>query len=205
MVALDPTQAFELVSIAGSTLGATAAALLPFWQIIRQKQASGDTSAFKFDKMFLGTVIMAFVTGMAFAFMSYNASSAVMAPGETMITAFMVSAISAYGANKAINTTLQINPQIAVLSEQVKSLQDELNLAKLKVASLVFPIAKELQHKTEGSAPITNIIKTDGHSGSNDAPTTTSTMTTDEEQEEESEHTPAAIAGGNDNTVTRTV
>lgn len=157
MVVLDPTQTFELVSIAGSTLGAAGAALLPYWQIIRQKQASGDKTAFKFDKMFLGTVIMAFVTGISFAFISYNASSAVLAPGETMITAFIVSAISAYGANKAINTTLQTNPQVTVLQNQVKNLQDELNLAKLKVAALVFPVAKEL-YQPQSSVPVTNVV-----------------------------------------------
>lgn len=143
MVFMDPTTLLQLTALGGCTLGATAAGLLPFWQKVRENEAAGQTPIV-FNRMFLGTMVMAFVIGLAFAFMSFNTTIATLNPTASLLTVFIVSAVTAYGSNKALNTALTVDATKTTLVEQNAALVDEINLLKLKAASLQFPVKKEL-------------------------------------------------------------
>jgi hypothetical protein len=140
---IQPSIITDIAVLGGSTLGATAAGLIPYWQKVRENQALG-LPPIKFDKMFMGTIVIAFVIGIASAFVSYNSNIAQVDPNATVITVFIVSATSAAISNKAANSLLGVSSTVVSLNKQNKQLQDEINVTKIKQASTKAPVSNEL-------------------------------------------------------------
>lgn len=107
--------------LVGSSIGATAAALTPYWQKIREQQALGQPIP-KFDKKFLGTLIIAFVIGIATALMSFDTTAAsIDQQHSTIVKIFIVAIVTSATSNITLNRFLAISP----LVDQVNSLKKE--------------------------------------------------------------------------------
>lgn len=156
MLTLQPSVVTDIAVLGGSTLGAMAAGLLPYWQKVRENQALG-LAPITFDKMFAGTILIAFIVGLASAFVAYNSNIAQVDPNATAITVFIVSATSAAISNKAANSLLSVNPSIVALNKQNKELQDEINVVKLKNASSKSPVSNELKQPVAAELDETDV------------------------------------------------
>ena len=140
---MDTQATIDLVVFVGSALGATSAALIPYWAKVRSNEALG-LPAITFDKKFAGTLIIAFVIGIATAFITFDSVDAAVNPNDTLVKIFVVAVVTSATSNVGINSFL--NPssttQLAVvLKAQNKILNDELNtLNAANVKSLPEPI-----------------------------------------------------------------
>jgi hypothetical protein len=156
MLTTDPQTLVDLANFLGSALGATGAALVPYWQTIRQNEALG-LPPITFDKKFTGTLLMALVIGFAIAFTTFTVSPVTLTTNQSLVSVFIVAAVSAVTANRWLNSYLAVSPvtkQVVELKKDNEQLKDELSLVKLKVASLKHPIMDEVLPPTAITLPI---------------------------------------------------
>lgn len=111
----------DIVVLFGSSLGATAATLLPYWNRLREEQAQGKT--LKFEKKYVGTLLLAFIVGIVGAVLSFDQTSVQIDPHWTIVKIFIVSALASSTSNVTLNRFLSVS---GVLT-QMKSLQLENN------------------------------------------------------------------------------
>lgn len=105
----------------GSSLGATGAALLPFWQKLREKQALGET--IKFEKKYVGTILLGLVVGIVAAALSFDQAQAQINPTWSIVKIVIVSAVAAGTSNVTFNRFLSVSGVIT----QLKSIKAENN------------------------------------------------------------------------------
>jgi hypothetical protein len=154
MFTTDPQSVIDLTILVGSGLGATGAALVPYWAKIRQNQELG-LPPITFDKKFAGTLILALVVGFAVAFMSFSVTSAQIPANQSIIQVFVIAATTSAVSNRWLNSYLAVSPvtaQVVELRKDNEQLADELNVMKLKVASLRAPILNEVKDKDVATA-----------------------------------------------------
>jgi hypothetical protein len=94
-----------LVVFIGSALGATFAALLPYYKKLREEQALGQS--IKFDPIFLKTLLMGFVAGCVISVMSFDANFASVDTNGSVVKIFVTAFITAAGGNVVINAFIK--------------------------------------------------------------------------------------------------
>ena len=122
----------------GSVLGATAATLLPYWAKIRQNEAAG-LPPITFDKKFLGTLVIAFVIGIAAAIMSFDEAVAKVNPEWTAVKVFIVSVVAAATSNVTLNRLLSTSAVQDLLREN-RDLKEKLGTQKQDFKSNGAPV-----------------------------------------------------------------
>ncbi|HEX5519760.1 MAG TPA: hypothetical protein VFX18_04910 [Candidatus Nitrosocosmicus sp.] len=103
----------------GSSLGATGATLLPYWSKLREEQALGHT--LKFEKKYVGTLLLAVVVGIVGAVLSFDQTSMQIDSHWTIVKIFIVSVTASATGNVTLNRFLSVS---GVLT-QLKGLQIE--------------------------------------------------------------------------------
>lgn len=150
---LDIIVADQLAVLLGSIFGATGAALIPYWQTVRNNEALG-LPPITFDKKFMGTLAMAFCIGIGAGFLYFNSVQAAINTTQTIITLFATAVIASAMSNRAINSSLAVSSTTTLaknLQTQNTILTDEVNVLKVKVASFSHPLVRELI-QTSGEA-----------------------------------------------------
>jgi hypothetical protein len=132
---LDSQVITDFVVLVGSSLGATGAALVPYWQKVRQNEALG-LPAITFDKKFMGTLVIAFVVGVSTAFITFNSVDASVNPSDTLVKIFIVAVITSATSNVTLNSFIapgSVTQTAIILKAQNQVLKDE--VATLKSAT----------------------------------------------------------------------
>ena len=153
VVALSPLLTDQLSVLLGAIFGAVTMALIPYWNVIRNNEALG-LPPITFDKKFLGTLLIALCAGVVAGFYYFNSAVTTIDTTQTVIQLFATAAIASAVSNRALNSLLTVSSTtttVKTLQDQNKALQDEINVMKLKVASIEHPLKHELKH----GAPIT--------------------------------------------------
>jgi uncharacterized protein YacL len=107
-----------LIVFIGSALGATLAALLPYYKKLREEQALGNS--IKFDPVFMKTMLMGFVVGCVVAVMSFDANLASVDSNANVVKIFVTAFISASGGNVVINAFIKPSSVVTESAEAQK-------------------------------------------------------------------------------------
>lgn len=153
MVILTSLLVDQISVLLGAIFGAVTMALIPYWNVIRNNEALG-LPPITFDKKFLGTLLIALCAGVVAGFYYFNSAVTTIDTTQTVIQLFATAAIASAVSNRALNSLLTVSSTtttVKTLQDQNKALQDEINVMKLKVASLDHP----LKHELKQGAPIT--------------------------------------------------
>jgi hypothetical protein len=111
-----------LIVFIGSALGATLAALLPYYKKLREEQALGNS--IKFDPVFMKTMLMGFVVGCVVAVMSFDANLASVDSNANVVKIFVTAFISASGGNVVINAFIKPS-SVVTESPEAQKIQKE--------------------------------------------------------------------------------
>jgi hypothetical protein len=111
-----------LIVLIGSALGATLAALLPYYKKLREEQALGNS--IKFDPVFMKTMLMGFVVGCVVAVMSFDANLASVDSNANVVKIFVTAFISASGGNVVINAFIKPS-SVVTESPEAQKIQKE--------------------------------------------------------------------------------
>lgn len=164
MLTTEPQFYIDVANFLGSAMGATAAALVPYWAVLRQNQAQG-LPAISFDKKFAGTMFMALAIGFAVAFMSFSVTPVNLTTNQSLISIFILAAVSSATANRWLNSYLAVSPvvtQVSQLKKENQELQNELSISKLKITSIQNPIKNEVTASNGELLPIKETVIEEG-------------------------------------------
>lgn len=141
---LDQTIIAAIVFI-GSALGATLAALLPYYKKLREEQALGNS--IKFDPIFMKTLFMGFVVGCIASVMSFDANLAAVDSNANVVKIFVTAFITAAGGNVVINSFIKPSSVVTQLAEVKRAQQVKTNLASIE---------EELNNSSISSQPVSD-------------------------------------------------
>lgn len=121
----------DVTILFGSALGVTLATMIPYLQKDRTSEAIGD-GHLKFDKKFIGTLVMALVIGIVTAIMSFDTTSANVDQHGTIVKIFIAAFIAGGGSNLIINGLLKVSN----LAPELKAVKAENEQLKQAVQSM---------------------------------------------------------------------